>query len=131
MGIEVHAIAEVKALHAFFGQWYASPGELHLERVAAVLAPEFELLAPSGELLSRDQLIEDLRAERGAYPGLRICIEELKVYSATTDEVCLRYVEVHREGASMERRQCCALLTARATVDSRLSWVAVAERYDA
>ncbi|HEY7377797.1 MAG TPA: DUF4440 domain-containing protein, partial [Steroidobacteraceae bacterium] len=128
MEIEAYAIAEVKALHAFFGQWYASPGELHLDRVAGASAPEFELLAPSGELLSRDELIEDLRAERGAYPNLRICIEDLKVYSASSIEVCLRYIEVHRDGASMERRQCCGLLRARATVD-RLSWVAVVERY--
>jgi hypothetical protein len=110
MGIEEHAIAEVEGLHAFFGQWYASPPDLSLERVASVLAPEFELSAPTGEVITRNELLEDLHADRGAYPGLHISVEDMNVCSVTTDEICLRYIEVHREGGSMERRRCCALL---------------------
>jgi hypothetical protein len=123
MGIEARAIAEVEDLHAFFGQWYASPGELHLERVAVVLLPEFELLAPTGELVTRVELLKNLSAERGAYPGLRICVEDLKVCFATTDQVCVRYVELHREAHAVERRRCCALLSARAGTVSGLGWV--------
>jgi hypothetical protein len=46
-------------------------------RAARALASNFERLAPTGDLISGDQLLEKLAAGSGAYPPLTITIEHL------------------------------------------------------
>lgn len=130
MSIGDRARREVEELHAFFGRWYAAPVEADLDRVSGALAPEFELLAPSGDLLTRQQLLSELAANRGAYPDLSITVEELELSPSRDDEITARYTEVHWEGGKCERRRCCALLRQSARTFNGLEWLAISERHD-
>jgi hypothetical protein len=130
MDVTTLAAAEVEELHAFFGQWYASPSTLDLRRVSAVLAAEFELLAPNGQVLSRDELLDGLIVERGAFPDLLISVESIIVSPTRGDEVHTRYTEIHRERERVERRLCCALLRRCANTPNGVQWIAIGERHD-
>jgi hypothetical protein len=91
------ACSEVEELHAFFEAWYRGTSDVGLQRVSAVLATEFELLAPNGELITRDELLSQLASECGAYPGLRITIHHLGVRPAKEGGAAIQYVERHTE----------------------------------
>lgn len=120
---------EVQELHAFFGHWYRASAEVGLERASSVLAPEFELLSPRGELLDRQRLLSELAAERGAFPGLRISVEDIRPVPLANGEVTVRYTEVHVERGQCERRSCCALLRSFSAAVNGLAWVAIDERW--
>lgn len=119
---------EVQELHAFFGHWYRASAAVDLERVSSVLAPEFELLSPSGDLLTRQRLLSELAAERGAFPGLRISVEDIRPVPLANGEVTVRYAEVHVDRGEFERRSCCALLRRCSAAANGLAWVAIDER---
>ena len=135
-GVRRDAIAEraqqeVCELHAFFGQWYRALVPPELERVSSALAPEFELLSPRGEILSKQRLIAELLAEHGAYPDLRISVENVHAVPCANGEVNVRYTEVHVENNVCERRRCCALLRTSDGAANGLAWVAIGEVHDA
>ena len=130
MDIAQRACREVEELHAFFGQWYTASAPVQLERVSSVLAPEFELLSPVGELLTRQRLLSELAAEQGAYPDLAISVEGLNAVPSANGNVTVRYTEVHVEGGACERRRCCALLRPSPKACNGLAWVAIDERHD-
>jgi hypothetical protein len=130
LDIVERARREVEELHAFFGRWYSAPQAAHLERVSSVLAPEFELLSPSGELLTREQILNELAAHRGAFPDLSISVEGLEFFPAREHEISARYTEVHSEAGKCEKRRCCALLRHSALALNGLEWVAIGERHD-
>lgn len=119
---------EVRELHAFFGHWYRASAAVELERASSVLAPEFELLSPDGELLTRQRLLSELAAERGVYPELRISVEEIRTVPLANGEVTVRYIEIHVERGECERRSCCALLRRCSAAVNGLAWVAIDER---
>jgi hypothetical protein len=131
MDIAAAAAVEVQQLHSFFARWYATPDDLSIDRVMDVLDSDFELLAPTGEIMSRGQLLNELLVDRGAFPDLSISIEQLYVRLGAGGEAVARYVEVHQENERTERRVCCALLRRRGIGHNGLHWVAIGERYDA
>ena len=120
------ACSEVEELHAFFEAWYRGTSGVGLERVSAVLASEFELLAPNGDLISRDELLSQLASECGAYPGLRITIHHVGVRTAE-GEAAIEYVERHIEDGAIDERMCCALLREGKMSPLNVEWVAIYE----
>jgi hypothetical protein len=68
-----------------------------LDRVAAALTEEFELIAPTNERISRKLLLAQLSGERGAYPDLAIFIQHIGAHAAGRDAVWLEYIEQHCE----------------------------------
>lgn len=128
MDILTRVEQEVVALHAFFQAWY-SGAETSLARVSKVLSSEFELLSPEGDLLTKDVLLTELLADRGAFPNLKISVERLTAQVSDHEDIRAFYTEVHEEGGSLERRACCALLRLSGHPPRRLQWVAIAERY--
>ena len=130
MDLVQRAQREVEELHAFFGHWYTASASVSLDRVASVLALEFELHSPAGEILTRQRLLNELAVERGAYPGLAISIENAVAVPSPNGEVTVRYTEVHIEGGACERRRCCALLRSSEAAANGLAWVAIDERHD-
>ena len=76
-------VREIEELHWFFQQWFRGSltGSLAFARVDKALAPEFELIRPSGERVARAALLSGLRAaqgqRRGADPPFRIWVEDI------------------------------------------------------
>jgi hypothetical protein len=121
------ACSEVEELHAFFEAWYRGTSGVGLQRVSKVLASEFELLAPNGELISRNDLLSQLASECGAYPELRITIHHVGVRPAGEGGVAIEYVERHTEGGAIDERRCCALLREGKVSPLNVEWVAIYE----
>ena len=119
---------EVVALHAFFEAWYRGEDALSLDRVAGVLAPEFEMLAPNEEWITRGKLLDELSADRGAYPALTITIEHLAYRASSSDSASLEYIERHVENGQVDTRMCCALMRRPYPGSSNLEWVGIYER---
>lgn len=120
---------EVEELHAFFERWYGGQGSLDLRRVSSVLAAEFELHSPSGDRLDRDRLLRELAADRGAFPGLGISIEDLETSFSDDGTVTAHYTEMHVDGGQCERRTCCAVLRRCTNERNGLEWVSIVERH--
>lgn len=60
---------EVKELHQFFEGWFTAQiphVDKMLERVSTVLSDDFQLITPEGHLLTRDDLLEQLKKSYGS-----------------------------------------------------------------
>lgn len=81
------ARAEIERLHAFIEGWFR--GELAEDRFAEGFANRlhtaFENIQPSGRVLSRGELLDPIRAARGANPEFRIEIEDVRLLGAYRD----------------------------------------------
>ena len=119
---------EIDDLHAFFQAWYRGGDTLSLDRVAGVLAAEFELLAPNDDWISRRQLLDQLSEGRGAHPTLTITIEHLGYRVSAADSASIEYIEQHVENGQVDKRLCCASLRRTRSGSSGVEWVAIYER---
>ena len=120
---------EIDDLHLFFQAWYSGgDNTFDLDRVTTVLAPEFELLAPNDEWITREQLLDELYEGRGRYPTLMITIEHLGYRPYGTDAASLEYTEQHVENGQVDKRLCCASLRRARSGSSGIEWVAIYER---
>jgi hypothetical protein len=122
------ARSEIDELHAFFQAWYRGVDTDGIARVAGVLATEFELLASTGECLSRAQLLSELAGERGAYPNLEIGIVYLGSRFTGQNAASIEYIEQHVENGQIDKRLCCALLRRSQSESRPVEWVAIYER---
>jgi mannose-6-phosphate isomerase-like protein (cupin superfamily) len=119
---------EIDDLQRFLQGWYRGTETRDIGRVARALASEFELLAPTGDVISRDQLLTELVAERGAHPALTITIEHVGVRKAEEGATSIEYVERHIERGATDTRLCCALLRRDSKQSHMMELVAIHER---
>jgi hypothetical protein len=69
---------EIIELHEFFAQWFGGSlpdTDAAFARFADTMATEFVIIAPTGTLLGRAELLPRLRAAHGSSPGCQIWIE--------------------------------------------------------
>jgi hypothetical protein len=89
------ALAEVVRLHDFLGAWFR--GELaddHFEpNFANVLHPDFENVQPAGVTLTRSDLLEPIRAGRGASPDFQITIDAPRLLGTWPRLILFQYIE--------------------------------------
>ncbi len=93
--------AEVVRLHEFFVRWLGGTSGTH-EGVGreedwadfeASLHPSFEMVVPSGDALTRSELLHSFKPAFGTRPGLKIDIREAKVLDVNGDSILMRYQE--------------------------------------
>ena len=102
------AIDETRQLHAFFTAWFrgvASPSA-DFATCEAVLAPDFRMVTPDGQIHDRAAVIERLRAARSsAAADFAIEILQPRVTWQSGDAVLLEFIErQYREGRTANRR---------------------------
>ncbi len=93
--------AEVVRLHEFFVRWLGgTSGTLDGVGKAedwadfeASLHSNFEMVVPSGDTLTRSELLHNFKPAFGTRPGLRIEIRETKVLDVNGDSILMRYQE--------------------------------------
>lgn len=91
---------EINELHQFFEDWFCGripDTDQAFSRLEKSLAPDFEMITPSADILSRPTLLKQLRAMNGAYLNKNkpssIWIEDISGRNIP-DELCLmRYQE--------------------------------------
>jgi Uncharacterized protein conserved in bacteria len=89
-------VREIESLHQFFEGWL-SGGLLNTDeafrRLDQALAPEFQLIHPSGEWRSRDDILTGLRQAYSCQPGLTIEIEDVRLRQEREELVVATYEE--------------------------------------
>lgn len=133
---EHRANLEVDALHQFFTGWFTGqlqPHDAVFARFAGALAPEFEMITPSGVLRPRDVLIASLRGAHGVWghdPGATI---EIRAHRSTAlpggPYTLARYEEWQRLDGRWRGRLSTALLREAAGAPNGLEWVHVHETW--
>ena len=124
------AVREVHELHAFFEAWLSGQGPAgasDFERLPSVLAPEFQIISPAGETMTRDTLIEGLRGAHGARGDqFRLWVDQVEGRLVHQDCVLVTYQEWQSTEALERGRVSSALFTQRA---AKLLWQHVHETW--
>lgn len=89
------ALREVVRLHEFLGAWFR--GELADGQFdpgfANALHPDFENVQPAGVTLTRSNLLDSIRAGRGANRDFRIAIEAPRLLGTWHELILFQYIE--------------------------------------
>ena len=127
------AVAEVEELHAFFVRWFrgqVAESDAEFERFASALAPEFEMVVPSGSLLTREQVLEGVRGAHGQWRddgGSRIEVRNAKAHPTGAGVFRVSYEEWQQRAGELKGRRSTALL--RQGKAGRLEWLHVHETW--
>lgn len=101
----------VEKLHADLATWLGSEAEVAVfERFAAAQDAQFSMVAISGDVLDRDELLANLRDARNAQPGLEIGISDIEDIAREAGTAVIRFLEEHRIGETRTRRRVTAVL---------------------
>ncbi len=125
------AIAEIEGLHAFISQWFR--GEL--ERTSEIyergfterLSDNLVNIQPSGQVLTRADLLDPIEAAHGANPDFRISISDVTLRHVSKDQTLIQatYVE-HQTGARNstppDNDRISTVLFSRDPHTDRLTW---------
>ena len=125
---------EVLELHRFFQDWFnaARPDEdASFARFEKVLAADFEIIGPGGELVNRDTVLQAVRGGHGRDPERKFRIEIRNMESRTVaDGVVLVTYEEHQADATGTRAWLSsAVFRMRAEMPNGVEWVHVQETF--
>ena len=125
----IHAslAAEVERLHQVFEDWFCGRGGRRIEEFSASLAPEFVIVAPSGEVFDRQgiiALVDDARAARTV--EIEIVAPSLQHVGAV---VVGTYEEHQRSAEGGTRRISTVVMRSDEDAPGGWSWLAVHETW--
>ena len=120
---------EVVELHQFLEDWFNGvlpPNEQAFRRFADVMAPQFVLISPSGELADRQEVIDRLREAFGIWrrtsrPG-RIWIENLRVRHQVGNQALVLYEEWQEIDGEPRGRLSTAVLQMAESAPNGVEW---------
>ncbi len=130
MSTEKVLVEEVERLHQLFEAWFTGRS-VDFDAVKDALAPDFELIAPSGMRHVRTPLLERLRAARGAWPeGARITVRAVRARRVGPNLHLVTYEEWHHPvGESPRGRLSSALFEWPREGAERPLWLHVHETW--
>jgi len=117
---------EIEALHSFFVRWYAGTIDRErFDRLERALAPEFEMIAPTGDRSDRDAVLEWIHGSYGSKaPGtFAIEIRNVELVGDLGDHALVRYEEWQREDGDENGRISTVLLRESGSAPDGLEWV--------
>lgn len=124
---------EITALHQFFEDWFngrLEQTEAAFARFATVTAPEFHIIAPSGTITARAELVARLWHAHNSRPGARIWVENVRLCASRDDITIATYEEWQQHGSAPARaRLSTAVLVADAAQPNGLAWLHVHETW--
>lgn len=120
--------SEIIELHNVFERWFCGDGSDHLARVEAVLAPEFSMVAPSGILVQRSEVMANLANALGLHQ-LEIEIAHQELIWDSADAVLAGYDEIQHHASFTTRRRSTALFSRTDTAPNGLVWRHVHETW--
>ncbi len=113
--------SEIIELHNVFERWFCGDGPDHLDRVEAVLAPEFSMVAPGGILVQRSEVMANLEDARGLHQ-IRIKIARQDLIWHSADAVLAGYDEIQHHASFTTRRRSTGLFSRADTAPNGLVW---------
>ncbi len=120
-----HASAEVVDLHRFFVDWFveARAGTVDFSRFERVMGEGFSMIAPSGQILDRNAVVDHVRDSRASCDdGFAISIEDIRPGWQTADTIVVLYVEVQLRAGKHSRRQSSAVFTTSSSAPNGVEW---------
>ena len=123
---------EVAELHRFFQDWFR--GELEdtdavFGRFDSVMAPEFHIVSPPGEITGRDAIVDRLRRAHGVGAGMTIWVENHRHHLTAGDLAMVMYEEWQTEADQTRGRLSTAVLRRRSDAPNCVEWVHVHETW--
>ena len=129
------ALREGADLHAFFEAWLGGTVEdtdAAFARVERALGEAFTMVAPSGALLRRPDVIGWLRGAHGSRAGqgpFRIAAVEPELLLLRPPLVVVRYIEEQEAGGGVTRRRSTAVFEASGDRNEGVRWLALHETW--
>jgi hypothetical protein len=123
---------EIIELHQFFQDWYnnnLSISEETFTRVSDVLAPEFCIIFPSGENLSYQVLLDNLRKAHNTQNDIRIWIQNIQVQFHIGELILATYQEWQKIGGKTTSRLSSVVFRVNGTKPNGLQWLHVHETW--
>lgn len=124
---------EIVELHDFFAQWFGGrlpATDAAFARFADTMTPEFTIIAPTGTLLGRAELLPRLRAAHGSSPGCQIWIERPALRATHGDVIVATYEEWQRHaGRAATARLSTVVFRAQPATPNGLVWLHVHETW--
>lgn len=118
------AIDEVRALHAFFADWFRA-GAMHpdFSELERVLAPDFRMVTPDGLVVDRKAVIEAVRQAEDTRPAdFAIVILQPRPVHESRDAVLLEFIEQQYRDGGTTRRLSTALFTSQESAPRGVLW---------
>jgi hypothetical protein len=119
------ASAEVVGLHRFFVDWFvaARADTVDFSRFERAMGEGLTMIAPSGQILDRDAVIDHVRSSRATCDdGFAISIEDIRPGWQTEDSIVVLYVEAQLRGGKHSRRQSSAVFTISSSAPNGVEW---------
>ncbi|MEV0027743.1 hypothetical protein [Nocardia sp. NPDC050793] len=127
-GNEKDIVSVVESLHADLAAWLGSAASPEVfERFAEGQHERFSMVAISGAVLGRDELLAGLREARNTEPGLRIEVSEVTELARDGVLVVVRFLERHLSDGGSSSRWVSAVLCATEDSSSGYRWLTVHE----
>ena len=97
------------------------------QRFEDSLADQFEMVVPTGNIVSRTELLTDFQEARGAAQGVEIEIREATILYSAGDLSVVRYEEWQLHESLANQRVATAFLTKDTAAPGGWSWLALHE----
>lgn len=119
------ASAEVVDLHRFFVDWFveASADRADFSRFERVMAEDFQMVAPDGQILDRDAVLDHVRVSRATCDDdFTISIEDIRAGWQADDAIVVCYVEIQQRAGKHSRRRSSAVFTTSSSAPNGVEW---------
>jgi len=119
------ASAEVVGLHRFFVDWFvaARADTVDFSRFERAMGEGLTMIAPSGQILDRDAVIDHVRSSRATCDeGFAISIEDIRPGWQSADTIVVFYVEAQLRAGKHTCRQSSAVFTTSSSAPNGVEW---------
>lgn len=119
------ASVEVVDLHRFFVDWFnaASADNADFRRFESVMGKGFQMVAPDGQVLDRDAVLDHVSASRASCDGdFTISIEHIRAGWQAGDTIVVCYVEAQQRAGKHSRRRSSAVFTTSSSAPNGVEW---------
>lgn len=117
---------EIEELHAFFEDWIGGAVEATDEefaRLEASLADGFTFVPPSGEVMSREEIVGAVKRAHGSRPGLRIRIDDPRLLHEAGDCLVAAYREWQEAAGEGTERASTVVFRRDEAAPRDLTWL--------
>jgi hypothetical protein len=132
MNITEKIVLEIEELHQFFQDWFNGelpPTDESFNRCKDVLAPEFKMIPPNGQIVSLEVLLNSLRNARQSRSDMRIWIEKTQVQRVMGEIFLATYQEWQEIDGQVTARQSSAIFQLAEATPSGVRWLHVHETW--
>jgi hypothetical protein len=119
------ASAEIVDLHRFFVDWFVETraDKADFSRFESVMGEGFGMIAPSGQILDRDAVVDHVRESRATCDDdFAISIEDIRPGWQADDTIVVCYIEAQLRGGKHSRRRSSAVFTTSSSTPNGVEW---------